>query len=254
MRCDFCQNYGISQIKPPDPGPVVNPEEIIFKARRSENNIGIAFTYNEPVIWFEYVRDVAELARKEGMHTIMVTNGFVTGPVLDEYLGFIDAFNVDLKAFNDDFYKSVTGAALEPVKATLKAIRRAGKHLEITTLIIPGKNDLSTEMNEEARWIAGELGNDVPLHLSRYFPMYKRSDPLTSADKLTELYEVASIYLNFVYQGNTNSGRGQDTRCPVCEQIITKRSGYNVRHMNTTNGTCLTCGRLIYSDFISSSL
>jgi pyruvate formate lyase activating enzyme len=253
MKCDFCQNYHISQAEPENDFDPVLPSHVITRALKADNNIGIAFTYNEPLIWFEYIKDVAEPAKAEGLNTAMVTNGFVTEETLDEYLGFIDAFNVDLKAFNNNFYRQITGAEIEPVKKALKRIIIAGKHLEITTLVIPGKNDLPSEMENEVRWIAGELGKDVPFHLSRYFPMYRRNDPVTPHEKLTELYEIASRYLDYVYVGNTMSDIGQDTHCPECKTVITKRSGYHTRHINTIDGSCKVCGKKIYSNFTFSS-
>jgi pyruvate formate lyase activating enzyme len=253
MRCDFCQNYHISQNEPGKGQELVLPVEIVKQALSATNNIGIAFTYNEPVIWFEYIIDVAEAVKKEGLCTAMVTNGFVSEKPLDDYLSLIDAFNVDLKAFNDNFYRQITGAEIEPVKRSLKKIAKAGRHLEITTLVIPGRNDLPAEMEEEVKWIAGELGKDVPFHLSRYFPMYKRNDPVTPHEKLTELYEIACSRLDFVYLGNTMSALGQDTVCPSCKAIVTKREGYHIKHINTINGNCAVCGQRIYRNFTFSS-
>ncbi len=253
MRCDFCQNYHISQSEPDADTDRVPPAEIVDKALSIGNNIGIAFTYNEPVIWYEYVKDVSEAAKKKGLCTAIVTNGFVEEKPLDEYLTFTDAFNVDLKAFNEDFYRKITGASLDPVKSTLRKISRSGRHLEITTLVIPGRNDLASEMEEEAKWIAGELGNDVPLHLSRYFPMFRRNDPATTNDKLLELYEIARDHLDFVYLGNTASETGGDTLCPECGSLVTKREGYNIRHISLQDGRCAVCGKVIYRNFIFSS-
>ncbi|TAL78787.1 MAG: AmmeMemoRadiSam system radical SAM enzyme, partial [Bacteroidetes bacterium] len=184
MRCDFCQNFNISQIIPEGMFPEETPEKIVTEALSAEKNIGIAFTYNEPVIWFEFVIDVATIAKDEGLFTVMVSNGFVNSGPLNEFIQFIDAFNIDLKAFNKTFYKKLTGADIEPVKNSLKQISKSGRHLEITTLIIPGQNDKISEMALQSEWIAGELGKDVPLHLSRYFPMYRRNDPATSQETL----------------------------------------------------------------------
>jgi pyruvate formate lyase activating enzyme len=253
MRCDFCQNYHISQSEPDKDQQNILPADIVKQAHRATNNTGIAFTYNEPVIWFEYVRDVAVPAKEEGLYTAMVTNGYVTEDLMDEYLGFIDAFNVDLKAFNNDFYREITGANIEPVRRSLKKINGAGKHLEITTLVIPGRNDLASEMEEEVKWIAGELGKDIPFHLSRYFPMYKRNDPVTPHEKLIGLYEIACRHLDFVYLGNTMSASGQDTVCPSCKTVITKREGYHIEHINTGDGNCAVCGEKIYRNFTFSS-
>ncbi|MCU0461331.1 MAG: AmmeMemoRadiSam system radical SAM enzyme [Bacteroidales bacterium] len=254
MRCDFCQNYNISQHTLSSYPSNSEPDKIVRDAQGELHNIGIAFTYNEPIIWFEFIRDVALKAKRKGLRTVMVSNGFVNREPLEEMLSFIDAFNIDLKAFNSDFYKKLTGAGLEPVKEALKQIAKSPRHLEITTLVIPGKNDDEKEMAMEAEWIAGELGKDVPLHLSRYFPMFKREDPATPIDTLKRLYETASRYLNYVYMGNTASEAGQDTRCPKCGATVAKRTGYTIKLQNLDQkGKCSSCGTKIFRHFTSFS-
>lgn len=253
MKCDFCQNFHISQNVELQPSRIVKPQEIIDNALHSKNNIGIAFTYNEPVIWFEYIRDVAIPAQSARLKTAMITNGFVNEGILLEYLQFIDAFNVDLKSFNNNFYNRISGAELEPVKRSLKTIARSGKHLEITTLIIPGLNDSTSEMESQVKWISDELGKDIPLHLSKYFPMFKRTTPATLRDELRKFYEIAQKHLNYVYLGNVASDKGQDTSCPGCGVIITRRSGYRIEHLNTIDGRCAGCNTEIYRYFTSFS-
>jgi pyruvate formate lyase activating enzyme len=252
MKCDYCQNYHISQNIPKSIIADSTPDEIANDALSAKNNIGIAFTYNEPVIWFEFIKDVAPLVKNKGLYTALVTNGFINPDPLNELIEVTDAFNVDLKAFNNDFYKRLTGSSLEPVKNTLKQIVKAGRHLEITTLLITGQNDNDSEMEDQVKWIASELGNEVPFHLSRYFPMYKRDDPTTPHDTLFKLYDIASKSLSYVYMGNTMSETGQDTRCPCCGTVITKRSGYHVQHFNISDGRCSDCGKEIYKFFTSS--
>jgi len=251
MRCDFCQNYHISQNVITGISKRISPNEIVRQSLEAKRNIGVAFTYNEPVIWYEYVRDIAVKIKEAGQSTVMVTNGYVSAGALKEFLSLTDAFNVDLKAFNNKFYKELTGASLEPVKQSLKMIADSGRHLEITTLIIPERNDSPEDMENEAKWIAGELGKDIPLHLSRYFPMYKRTDPATPSDVLTQLFEIASRYLNYVYIGNAVQLTGQNTYCPVCNSLITKREGYYISHVGLTNGKCSVCGKEIYKHFTS---
>lgn len=253
MRCDFCQNYHISQNVIKGYSKRVTPDEILSMSLEAERNTGVAFTYNEPVIWYEYVRDVAIKIKESGQKTVMVTNGYVSPDALNNYLGFIDAFNVDLKAFNNKFYKELTGASLDPVKQSLKMIADSGRHLEITTLIIPGRNDSDEEMEKEVRWIAGELGRDVPLHLSRYFPIYKRNAPPTPANTLKRLSETASAYLDYVYVGNIMETPGQNTFCPSCKSLVTVREGYRVTLTGLTEGNCSACGREIYRHFTSFS-
>jgi len=253
MRCDFCQNYNISQNIPESivPGATIN--RIIKDALSTDNNIGIAFTYNEPSIWFEYIRDVSKIANKEGLFTVLVSNGYVNSEPLEEIIKFIDAFNIDLKAFNNTFYRKLAGAELEPVKSSLKQIADSEKHLEVTTLIIPGQNDDEKEMALQTEWMAEELGPDTPFHLSRYFPTYKRDNPPTPEDSLKKLFEIASKNLNYVYMGNTSSHEGQNTSCPICGTVVTTRLGYKTRVVNIdSEGKCNTCGTLIYKNFISS--
>jgi pyruvate formate lyase activating enzyme len=254
MRCDFCQNYNISQHTLASYPNHTEPEKVVKDALTTLNNIGIAFTYNEPVIWFEFIRDVATKAKRKGLRIVLVSNGFVNREPLEEILSFTDAFNIDLKAFNPDFYKKLTGAELEPVKEALKQIGRSSKHLEITTLVIPGQNDAVGDMEKEAEWISGELGKDVPLHLSRYFPMFKREDPATPDDTLKRLYEAASKHLSYVYLGNTSTGEGHSTRCPKCGSTVVKRSGYQVKMQNLDQkGRCVSCGTRIFRHFTSFS-
>jgi pyruvate formate lyase activating enzyme len=254
MRCDFCQNWHISQKSAESFSPDSDPDKITMECASSFKNIGLAFTYNEPVIWFEFMRDTAIRIKEKGFYTVMVSNGYVNKDPLNEITGFIDAFNIDLKAFNESFYKKLTGADLESVKDTLKQIAKTGKHLEITTLIIPGRNDSGKEMEAEAEWISGEIGEETPLHLSRYFPMYKRDDPATPQATLSGLFEIASKHLKHVYMGNTSSDSGQDTLCSKCGTMVTQRSGYNTRLMNLDNeGNCTKCGNLVYRYFSLSS-
>jgi pyruvate formate lyase activating enzyme len=254
MRCDFCQNFHISQNIPERMISEISPEKLVQSAKSSERNIGLAFTYNEPVIWFEFMRDTAVAIKEAGLHTVMVSNGFVNPSPLKEIISFIDGFNIDLKAFNSRFYKNLTGADIEPVKRCLKQIADSGKHLEITTLIIPGQNDAEKEMEQEAEWIEGELGKNVPLHLSRYFPMFKRDDPSTPKETIEKLAEIASHHLDHVYIGNTFSESGQNTTCPECGVIVTVRSGYKTKLLNLdNNGSCTGCGNKIYRYFSVTS-
>jgi pyruvate formate lyase activating enzyme len=253
MRCDFCQNWQISQNKDDNYSLNSDPEKIVSDSLSARNNVGLAFTYNEPIVWFEFMRDMALRIKEKGLCTVMVSNGFVNPDPLKEITGFIDAFNIDLKAFNQDFYKKMTGADLEPVKESIRQISKSGRHFELTTLVIPGRNDSEKEMEEEVKWIAGETGDETPLHLSRYFPMYKRDDPATPQATLDKMYGIASKYLKYVYTGNTDSLNGQDTRCSRCGTTVTRRAGYNVRLTGLDKeGNCLKCGNRVYGNFTFS--
>jgi pyruvate formate lyase activating enzyme len=255
MKCDFCQNFNISQNVPQSQILKSTPEKIINEAVSTAGNIGLAFTYNEPSISFEFMIDTAILAREKGLSTVMVSNGYVNSDPLSEIIRQIDAFNIDLKAFNNDFYRRLTGAEIEPVKNTLKQIAKSGRHLEITTLIIPGKNDDEHEMALQVEWIAGELGKEIPLHLSRYFPRFRRHEPSTSDDILIRMAEIASSRLENVYLGNTGSDLYQDTICPGCKTTVTRRSHYNIIISDLDeNGNCTRCNTKVYRYFKPSFL
>jgi pyruvate formate lyase activating enzyme len=255
LRCDFCQNHNISQAKGPLSDIRTGTKKISDDALKTKNNIGVAFTYNEPVIWFEFMRDVAEMIKNENLYTVMISNGFVNAVPLAEITGFIDAFNIDLKAFNKNFYKKLTGADLEPVKKSLKQIARSGRHIEITTLVVPGQNDDEKDMEMQSKWIADELGKNVPLHLSRYFPMYKRDNPATPQETLKKLFTIASEYLDNVYLGNTLSSYGQNTMCSKCGIVVTRRSGYKTHVLNLDKkGMCTNCGTEVYKYFTFSTM
>lgn len=252
MRCDFCQNWQISQRRLPDLKSSVTPEKIVSDALLEENNAGVAFTYNEPVIWFEFIRDVALQARTKGLHTVLVSNGYINPEPLREMTGFIDAFNIDLKSFDPEKHNRLTGARLEPVKKALSIIRESGRHLEITSLIIPGHNDDPGEMAGQVQWIASELGEETPFHISRYFPVYKRDDSPTAAESLHMIFKTASEYLRYVYLGNIKGNEGNDTICSKCGTIVTTRRGYGTSHVSIDNrGRCAVCGNLIYRYFTS---
>jgi len=247
LRCDFCQNFQISQQQFTGDTVRLSPRELVDRALSIPGNIGIAFTYNEPGIWFEYVTDCARLASAAGLSNVMVTNGYINRGPLEELTGVIDAFNIDLKAFNNDFYRRFTGSTIKPVMEAIKTVASSGRHLEITTLILPGLNDSEDELRREAAWIAENAGRNVPLHLSRYFPMYRRSTPATSPESVLRLKEVAGEYLDFVYTGNMpGSDAGSDTLCPACGATVVRRSRYQVIITGLTDdGRCCRCNNEI---------
>ena len=203
MHCGFCQNYAISQMGASDlDSTYYSPEDIVIMAQRSkeQGNVGVAFTYNEPMIGYEYVRDTAKLVKEAGMVNVVVTNGCVEQYILAEVLPYIDAFNVDLKSFNPDFYKRM-GGDLNMVKQFI-ATAAAKSHVEVTTLIIPGENDSVEEMTALAKWLA-QVDTDLTLHVTRFFPRYKMldKDP-TPVEQVYKLAEAANKYLDNVYTGN----------------------------------------------------
>jgi pyruvate formate lyase activating enzyme len=190
--------------------------------------------------------DIARLSRKAKMKNVVVTNGFISPEPLAELIEVTDAFNVDMKAFTEDFYLTQTMSKLEPVKESLLQIRRSGRHLEITNLIIPNRNDDKAIFEEMIRWIREELGSDTVLHLSRYFPTYKMSEPPTPVEMLQDLYALASAHLQYVYVGNSSGGDSSNTYCPSCHQKVIDRSRYDAWLTGLTKtGQCAQCGHQV---------
>ncbi|WP_278503344.1 AmmeMemoRadiSam system radical SAM enzyme [Mitsuokella multacida] len=209
LRCPFCQNYTISQAGSDGfagqrlPLDRVTPKEIVAAAQRLEEtsgNIGVAFTYNEPLVGYEFVYDTARLLKEVGLATVLVTNGQIEKDSWLHLLQYIDAVNIDLKGFTQSFYDWI-GGDLKTTKAAIAMAAEDGIHVEVTTLVIPGKNDSAAEMAAEAEWLAG-ISAELPLHLSRYFPRYQSKIPMTPAETLQNLRHVAEARLRFVHLGN----------------------------------------------------
>jgi len=245
LHCSFCQNHNISQCFASEFEGFqdVTSEQLVAKALKIPRNIGIAYTYNEPFTFYEFMLDTARLAHKNGLKNVAVSNGYINPEPLKELLPFIDAFNIDLKAFTKEFYRKQTKGKLEPVLETLKIIAKSPAHLEITTLVIPGLNDDETEFEKMVKWIASELGNNIPLHLSRYFPQYKLNLPPTSIAKLETLYDLAKRHLQYVYLGNVSDEKRSSTYCSNCKQTLISRNHYKISIENLDEkGCCNDCG------------
>lgn len=248
LRCRFCQNWEISQNFQNNNNfqKKYLPDDLIKMASEKNANIGIAYTYNEPIVWYEFMFDIAVKAKKRNFKNVVVTNGFINRKPLLEILPYIDAFNVDLKAFSEDFYKNQTFSKLEPVKENLKIIKKNGKHLEITNLIITGLNDNRNRFENMVKWISDELGENTVLHLSRYFPSYKMSVSPTPVETMHDLYDLAKEHLNYVYIGNMSSSNGQDTYCNNCNFKVIDRNRYDTWISGLDkNGKCKKCGHKI---------
>ncbi len=245
LRCYFCQNCGISQtaVEPELPRSFYTPEQIVQIALKRPENIGIAFTYNEPVVWFEYMYDIARQAKKAGLKTVMVTNGFINKEPLASLLEYIDAFSVDLKSFDEEFYKKVTSSKLQPVKETLKQISSAGKHLEVVNLVIPELNDEENSFRSMTSWIANELGRETVFHISRYFPHYKLTTEATPISSINNLKRLAEKNLSYVYAGNMYAD-SNITYCLQCNNILITRHAYKVNTDGLDeDGNCKVCGK-----------
>ncbi len=244
FRCLHCQNWQISQLKDGEiPGEEFAPEEIV------ENAVGsgcesIAYTYTEPTIFYEYAFDTARIARKKGLKNLFITNGYISEEALREISPYLDAANIDLKSMKDSFYKKICGARLKPVLDSIKLYYKLGIWVEVTTLIIPGHNDSSEELKGIAKFIR-DIDKSIPWHVSRFFPAYKLMDipftPLKTLEKAVEIGKEAG--LECVYQGNV--GKGENTFCPNCGNILIKRTGFNTIENKVKNGSCPYCGRAI---------
>jgi len=228
LQCTYCQNHHISQCSSLDFTGFhsYTSDELVAKALKTTQNIGIAYTYNEPFTFYEFMLETARLAHSSGLKNAVISNGYINREPLENILPYIDAFNIDLKAFSNDFYVRHTKGKLLPVLETLKIIAKSKSHLEITNLVITDLNDSEPEFEEMVKWIAGELGTNIPLHLSRYFPNYNLQLPPTPVSKLEKLYEIAKKYLQYVYLGNVNDEKRSATYCPKCGETLITRDYY----------------------------
>ncbi len=238
FTCTFCQNWEISQ------GSVSLQEFKVADAVKwckDNDSIGIAYTYNEPLIQYEFVLETARAIKEEGLRNAIVTNGFINPKPLDALLPYIDAMNIDIKSIRDEFYRDICGGRLKPV---LEAATRAKKnvHVEITNLIIPGCNDTDEEFKELARWIAANLGPETPVHLSAYTPRHQLQAPPTPMETLEKPFDIFGAELYFVYLGNASSDVGANTRCINCGEMHVRRQGYYVEVLGIDReGMCNHC-------------
>jgi len=245
LACKFCQNWDISKSRELDTlMDQATPEKIAQVAKQLNCN-SVAFTYNDPVVFMEYAIDVAKACRAVGVKAIAVTAGYVCPEPRTEFYQYMDAANVDLKGFTEDFYYKITGSHLADVLDTLKYLKHETKvWLEITTLLIPGENDNPAEIDAMSKWIMANLGPDVPLHFTAFHPDWKMMDKLpTPPATLTMAREIAMRNgLNYVYTGNVHDSVGGSTYCTNCKLCVVKRDWYNILAYNLTNdGKCKNC-------------
>jgi pyruvate formate lyase activating enzyme len=239
--CTFCQNWTISQDFRKS-GACHAPEQIV-QTLRAEGCFRVAYTYNEPLVGFEFVRDCCQLVRADGGGNVLVTNGFVEEKPAAELLPLVDALNVDIKSMDEAFYKKYCKGSLAPVLRVCRQAVKAGCHLEVTNLIIPGLNDTDEGFEKLAAWIHDELGPLTPLHLSAYHPDFRLEIPPTSRETLQRAWDISRKKLAYVYQGNLLTKTGQDTFCPGCGSMLIGRRGYQVSVVGLRDGFCARCGR-----------
>ncbi len=245
--CAFCQNYDISQAAPGDvAAPLRTPAEIAQSARESGCGL-LAFTYTEPTVYYEYMADCARAARDLGLGSVMVSNGFISAPALAALAPLLTAVKIDLKSFSDSFYRETCGGRLQPVLDTLKRLTAGGTWTEVVTLLIPTLNDNDDEIKRLAAWMARELGPQVPLHFSRFSPLYRlRNLPPTPYATLQKARALAMKEgCQFVYIGNAPGLGGEATACPACGKVVIERLGNRVEANRLKEGHCPDCGKKV---------
>ena len=247
FECKFCQNWEISQAFPEDVYNYDIPPEMIVKKAKEVGAHSVAYTYVEPTIFYEYMVDICQLVKKEGLLNVCHSNGFINPDPLRNLCKVMDAANVDLKGFTEAFYRDICSGELAPVLETLKTLKKEKVHVEITNLLIPTQNDEMSGIEKMCLWVKKELGSDTPIHFSRFYPLYKlRSLPPTPVSTLEKARSVAlSAGLEYVYVGNVPGHEGEHTYCPKCKKMVIQRSGYMVGEINLKGGKCKYCGKPI---------
>ncbi len=248
LRCRYCHNWHISQTGPGEvraydmtPGQIVG--EAIRRGVRS-----ISFTYTEPTVFYEYMYDISRMAQREGLKTSIVSNGYINPDPLRELLTYINAVKIDLKAFNDEFYRNIASARLKPVLQTLKVLKEENKYFEIVNLVVPTLNDDVDEIKRMCDWISTELGENVPVHFSRFYPTYRlanlSSTPVRALERAIETAH--SSGLQYVYIGNVPGHKYNSTYCPACNKRLIHRSHFSVFSNNIEQAKCSGCGYEIH--------
>lgn len=247
LRCIHCQNWQISQTEPENVHAYdLSPAEIV-KAAIKEKCESISYTYTEPTVYYEYMLDIAKLAKQKGIKNVVVTAGYINPEPLKELCKYIDVYRVDLKGFSEEFYRKISAADLSPVLDAIKITKEQKVWVEIINLIIPGYNDDMDEIKKMCIWIKKNVGDEVPLYFSRFTPQHKLAMiPMTPIETLNKARKIAKeVGLKFVYIGNVPGHEGENTYCPNCEKIIIKRSGFFLRENNLKDGKCRFCSRKI---------
>ncbi len=248
LGCKFCQNWDISKSRHMDRVAQEATAEAVVQAAKQTGCRSVAFTYNDPVIWAEYAIDVAVVARKENIKTVAVTAGYIQPEARKEFFRWIDAANVDLKAFTETFYRKLTQTHLQPVLDTLKYLKHETQvWLEITNLVIPGENDRPNEIRQLCHWVLDHLGDDVPIHFTAFHPDFKMNQhPHTPHETLISARQQAlDTGIKFAYVGNVNDPQRQNTYCPSCGMVLIERNWYELGVYLLNDNQCGGCGCVI---------
>jgi pyruvate formate lyase activating enzyme len=243
FTCKNCQNWDISQSSPDQTANLkLSPEQLVDLALDYKTPT-IAYTYTEPTVFYEYMLDTAVIAKKKGIYNIYHSNGYINDAPLKALVPYLDGANIDLKAMSNEFYKDITGGTLDPVLNTLKTLKRQGVWLEITNLIIPTKNDAGSMIEDLCQWVKDNLGEDTPVHFSRFYPQYKLQNiPPTPIEVLKNAADIGRrTGLQYIYIGNVPGLPEENTYCPVCNKLIIKRKGYQINALDIDKGRCKFC-------------
>jgi pyruvate formate lyase activating enzyme len=241
LSCKNCQNWHISQEKAPT--AYIAPEELP-RVGAQRGSVGVAYTYTEPMIWFEYLLDAAPLVHEAGLVNVMVSNGYINPEPLGDLLPLTDAFNIDLKGMRPEFYRRICKGKLEPVLDVIRIIGASEVHLEVTNLVIPDLNDSDEDFHKLGEFLAS-VDKNIPVHLSAYHPDYKLDKPATSKQTLMRACEIIDQYMSYVYIGNMHIEGRADTHCPACGNTLVVRSWYQTRVTGLDDGKCRQCGRAV---------
>lgn len=247
VHCKFCQNWQISQAPPEELQAIqIPPKQLAFEAVGKRCPV-IAYTYSEPIVFWEYVMDAAEAGHRDGRRSVMVSNGFIQKEPLRALCDRLDAIKIDLKSFSETYYRDVVRGELRPVLESISTVRRYGKWLEIVYLVVPTLNDSDAEFRNMARWMKTEIGTDVPVHFTRFYPLYLLKNlPPTPVETLERAKAIAEAEgLHYVYIGNVPGHKGENTYCPHCRQLLVERAGFTITSMNVKSGKCRKCGQVI---------
>ncbi len=244
LHCQYCQNWTISQKRPEEVEAIDLPPEKLVSAAAKYGSTSIAYTYSEPIIFYEYMLTTARLARAVGLRSVVISAGYINTAPLKELCRAVDAIKIDLKGFNEDFYKKVCDATLEPVLKTIKTIKEEGVHLEIVNLVVPTLNDDQDELRALARWVVDNVGPDVPTHFSRFYPQYQLKNlPPTPVETLERARDAAMEEgIRYAYIGNVPGHSGDNTYCHCCGEAVIERMGFAVTAYHIVDGQCEFCG------------
>lgn len=247
LSCKFCQNWEISQMRPEQVRNIHLPPEAVVETAEKYNCPVIAYTYSEPVIFYEFMYDTCLLARRRGIKNVVVSAGYINPEPLADLMKVVEAIKIDLKAFTQDFYTNYVRGELQPVLKTIKQIAKSKTWLEIVYLVIPTLNDNPEDIRKMSRWLKAEIGPDYPIHFSRFHPMYLiKNLPPTPVSTLEKLREIAlEEGLHYVYVGNVPGHPGENTYCPNCGKVIIERYGYTIKKKELSGNKCRYCGQVI---------